>query len=200
MQIADCRLQIVESNLHRALCNQGEVFMKSPARLFLTLLVCVVVLSWLHADSQTATPAISSKEKGKSEVKLSAEEQMILKLTNEARAKEKMAPLKPNSLLCEAARAHSANMARQHKMEHELDGKTPAQRVDATGYTWSRVGENIAYGLNTPIETIFQGWMDSKGHRENILNDRYTEIGIGLSGSRGEVYYTQVFGKPRRGR
>jgi uncharacterized protein YkwD len=42
--------------------------------------------------------------------------------------------------------------------------------------------------------------MDSKGHRENILNDRYTEIGIGLSGSRGEVYYTQVFGKPRRGR
>jgi len=159
----------------------------------------VVLVSRTPFDLNAAPPAPASHEPPK--VELSPVEDMILQLTNEARAKEKLPPLKPNALLCQAARAHSANMAKQGKMEHDLDDQKPSQRVDATGYTWSAVGENIAYGWNTSVETIFQGWMDSKGHRENILNARFEEIGIGLAkNKKNEVYYTQVFGRPRKKR
>src|SRR5713101_1572450 len=67
-------------------------------------------------------------------VEISEVEQAILDATNKEREKEKLPPLKPNKTLCEVARAHSANMAKQGKMEHELDGKTPADRVKAAGY------------------------------------------------------------------
>jgi uncharacterized protein YkwD len=130
--------------------------------------------------------------------KLSPIEKKILDLTNQARTKAELPPLKPNAKLFQAARDHSANMARQGKMEHVLDGKNPAQRVDATGYNWNRIGENIAFGQNTRTEAVFQGWMESPLHRENILNRHFEEIGIGaVSHAKGEMYYTQVFGTPR---
>jgi uncharacterized protein YkwD len=128
------------------------------------------------------------------------DEQRILELTNQARQKEKRAPLKPNALLGAVARAHSENMARQGKMEHVLDGKNPAQRVEAAGYDYASVGENIAYGT-VPVEKIFHSWMESPHHKENILKGGYQEIGIGaFRDAKGVVYYTQVFGtrRPRR--
>jgi uncharacterized protein YkwD len=135
----------------------------------------------------------------KPELKLSPDEQKILELTNQTREKEKLAPLKPNAVLFEVARAHSANMAKQGKMEHDLDDKTPAQRVKAAGYEYSWTGENIAMGENWPITGVFQGWMDSPPHRENILNGNFQEIGIGIAKDKaGKVYYTQVFGTKRR--
>src|SRR6266849_8990868 len=77
-------------------------------------------------------------------VELSEVEQAILDATNKEREKENLPPLKPNKILCEVARAHSANMAKQGKMEHELDGKTPADRVKAAGYIHAHMAENIA--------------------------------------------------------
>ena len=62
---------------------------------------------------------------------LSKDEQKLLELTNKEREKKKLSPLKPNPLLFKAARAHSANMARQEKMEHVLDGKGPGKRARA---------------------------------------------------------------------
>jgi uncharacterized protein YkwD len=132
-------------------------------------------------------------------LKLSAEEQKILDLTNKEREKANLPPLKPNPMLFEAARAHSANMARKGEMTHELDGKNPAQRVQATGYEYSWVGENIASGVNWSLDSVVQGWMNSKPHRDNILNDKFEEIGLGVArGDNGQVYFTQVFGKPRK--
>jgi uncharacterized protein YkwD len=131
-------------------------------------------------------------------LKLSADEQKILDLTNQARARENLPPVKPNARLFEAARAHSANMARQDKMEHDLDGKKPSDRVTATGYRWSRVAENIAATDGDPPAVIFKGWMESPKHRANILNKDFSEIGIGIARSdKGDVYYTQDFGKPK---
>lgn len=131
-------------------------------------------------------------------VKLSEDEQKILDLTNQARAGEKLAPLKLNARLTEAARAHSANMARLGKMEHVLDGKTPGARIKATGYRYRVAGENIAMTDGDPPAVIFQGWMESKSHRANVLNAEFTEIGIGVArNDKGEVYYTQDFGKPK---
>jgi uncharacterized protein YkwD len=132
--------------------------------------------------------------------KLSPADKQILDLTNQARKKEGLAPLRPNATLMKVARDHSANMAKQQKLDHVLDGMNPFQRIKAAGYRYARAGENIAFGtVQFGPAKIFGGWMKSKHHRENILNPLYTEVGIGrAANARGEVYYTQVFGRPLR--
>jgi uncharacterized protein YkwD len=153
----------------------------------------LIVSAWVLAAGRGADPEEPAK------VKLSADEQKILDLTNKARAREDLPPLTPSAQLFEAARGHSANMARQGKMEHNLDGKKPSDRVTATGYRWSRVAENIAETDGDPLAVIFKGWMESPPHRANILNKDFTEIGIGIArNDKGDIYYTQDFGKPRK--
>jgi uncharacterized protein YkwD len=89
-------------------------------------------------------------------------------------------------------------MARQEKMEHNLDGQTPGARIKAAGYRFRAAGENIAMTDGDPPSVIFEMWMKSKHHRENILNAEFTEIGIGIArNDKGEIYYTQDFGKPK---
>jgi uncharacterized protein YkwD len=132
-------------------------------------------------------------------LELSAAEQAILDATNKEREKENLPALKLNPLLCEAARAHSANMAKQGKMEHELDGKTPVDRIKATGYEYAYIAENIAVSNGKSPAGIVEAWMESKVHKENILNEKYTEIGIGVvKNDKGETYYTQEFGAPKK--
>ncbi len=132
-------------------------------------------------------------------LKLSEDEVKLLELTNAERKKKEIPSLRPNPLLCHLARAHSANMARQAKMEHVLDGKTPFDRLREAGYTFLRGGENIAAcPAATSLAEVMRAWMESKGHRENILSPDYTEIGVGLArDANGHVYYTQVFARPR---
>src|SRR5947209_2449091 len=142
-------------------------------------------------------PSWGGETKKKSEFRLSRNEQAIVDLTNAARTKEKLAPLEVNPRLCEVARAHSANMAKQEKMEHVLDGTNPIQRVRAAGYRYRRMGENIAYSTRMDPKRTVAGWMDSPTHRKNILNEEFREIGVGIARSKdGDVYYTQVFGTP----
>lgn len=129
---------------------------------------------------------------------LTRQEQTILELTNEERAREKIGPLVINAVLTRVARAHSANMLRQGEMKHELDGKRPAQRVDEAGYDYKRVAENIAWTDGVSLKEVMKNWMESKGHRENILNPGFDEIGVGIAkNDKGEMYFTQVFGKQR---
>jgi uncharacterized protein YkwD len=133
------------------------------------------------------------------ETKLSKDEQRLVDLTNEARAKEKVPPVKVNATLMKVARAHAANMARQKKMEHELDGKNPAQRIDQAGYDYRSVGENIAAAeKGADVDAVFKGWMESKVHRDNILSPKFDEVGLGLAADdKGETYISQDFGKQR---
>src|SRR5713226_2897569 len=157
--------------------------------------VLIVVLSCV------ALPLAAADSKDSKKVELSEVEQAILDATNKEREKEKLPPLKPNKTLCEVARAHSANMAKQGKMEHELDGKNPADRVKAAGYIHAHMAENIAVSDGEKPEGIVKAWMVSKEHKENILNEKYTEIGIGLAkNDKGETYYTQEFGTPKKKR
>jgi uncharacterized protein YkwD len=130
---------------------------------------------------------------------LTPEEKQLVELTNKERKKADLPPLRPSPLLFRAARAHSANMAKQGKLEHDLDGKTPFQRIKATGYRYLRAGENIAMGGadDVTLPEVMKGWMDSKYHRHNLLNPYYTEIGFGrVVNGEGVAYYTQVFGRP----
>jgi uncharacterized protein YkwD len=130
-------------------------------------------------------------------IRLTDEEKEILTLTNAARKEQQLPPLVINATLMKSARQHSANMAKQNKMSHKLDDKSPFDRLEDIGYEYAVAGENIASGdASISIKEIFQGWMDSKGHRENILGKDYVEIGLGIAASGEQKYYTQVFGKP----
>src|SRR5260370_23575051 len=148
-----------------------------------------------------ALPLAAADSKDSKKVELSEVEQAILDATNKERERETRPPLKPNKTLCEVARAHSANMAKQGEMKHELDGKNPADRVKAAGYIYAHMAENIAVSDGEKPEGIVKAWMDSKEHKENILNEKYTEIGIGIGkNDKRETYYTQDFGTPKKRR
>jgi hypothetical protein len=112
--------------------------------------------------------------------RMTDEEKQVLKLTNEARAKEKLPPLAPNPLLFRIARQHSANMAKKGEMAHVLDGKNPGDRVLAGGYDYRRVAENLAASDGLPPEEIMESWMKSESHRENLLRSGMEETGLGI--------------------
>jgi uncharacterized protein YkwD len=129
-----------------------------------------------------------------------ADEKKLIELTNQERKKHKLPTLKINLVLCKVARDHSANQAKQQKMAHVLDGKNSFQRLKEAKYRYTDCGENVAFGLNVPLEDIMAGWMGSEAHRKNILDSAFTEIGLGAVAAKdGTVYYTQVFGTPRKG-
>ena len=96
------------------------------------------------------------------------------------------------------ANIQAQNMARFQKMAHvipEASLPTMADRAHHVGYPFGRLAENVA--LDYPdAETVVQGWMNSKGHRANILNPDVVETGIAIArSSSGGVYYCQVFGR-----
>jgi uncharacterized protein YkwD len=137
-------------------------------------------------------------------VKLNSDEKALIDFVNKTRGQKKLSRLKPNALLCKAARQHNDNMAKQEKMEHVLDGKGPGQRVLAVGYDYRKVAENLAKAEGEPDDPapapadIHKHWMDSKGHRKNILEPKFTEVGVSMGRSKkGTIYYTMVFGVQR---
>lgn len=122
----------------------------------------------------------------------------VVTLTNVERARHGMRPLTFDARLAAAAQAHSADMVRRGFFAHENpDGRQVWDRAVAAGYAYRKVAENIAAGQRTAKEVVL-GWMNSPGHRANILDGELAQIGVGCAegGSYG-VYWTQVFGTPR---
>jgi uncharacterized protein YkwD len=141
------------------------------------------------------------KPKQKEKFKLTAQETRVFELTNAEREKEMLKPYKLSPLLTKVAREHSANMAKQQKMDHKLDGKGPQDRLKAAGYKFLGWAENIYLGSDNPkvADQSVRWWMKSKLHRENILDPNLREIGVGIvRGKDGKLYFTQVFGTPPR--
>ncbi|GAB2781547.1 hypothetical protein GCM10027073_12690 [Streptomyces chlorus] len=119
----------------------------------------------------------------------------VVEIVNAERGKAGCSPLKVNATLTEAAQKHSEDMAASGSMSHTgSDGSSPADRITRAGYSWSTYGENVAYGYSTP-EQVMAGWMASPGHKENILNCAFKEIGVGLA--QPGSYWTQNFGTAR---
>ncbi|MFF1912516.1 CAP domain-containing protein [Streptomyces sp. NPDC058239] len=119
----------------------------------------------------------------------------ILTLVNSERSKAGCSPLTMNAKLTKAAQDHSADMASHRNMSHTgSDGSAPGDRITRAGYQWSAYGENVAYGYSTP-ESVMAGWMDSPGHKRNILDCSFKEIGVGLA--QPGNYWTQDFGTAR---
>ncbi|MER5224502.1 CAP domain-containing protein, partial [Streptomyces flaveus] len=119
----------------------------------------------------------------------------IVQLVNAERSKVGCSPVTLNAVLTKAAQAHSKDMAAHQNMSHTgSDGSSPGNRITRAGYSWSTYGENVAYGYATP-EQVMAGWMSSPGHKANILNCAFKEIGVGLA--QPDSYWTQNFGTAR---
>ena len=136
---------------------------------------------------------------------ISASEQLVLDLTNQARAVARSCgttsyPAAPaltwNASLATAARNHASDMAVRNYFSHtSQDGRTFVQRATNAGYSGYRaLGENIAAGQPTP-ESVVAGWLNSPGHCSNIMSANFRELGVGVGtgGSYG-IYWVQDFG------
>jgi uncharacterized protein YkwD len=134
----------------------------------------------------------------KKKLELGTSEKELLALTNQERKKRDLPLLGVDALLCKLARGHSANMAKQAKPEHVLDGKSPFDRLRDAGYQYQFAGENVAFGLNYTTAEIFEGLMESPKHRDNIVHKQFTHIGVGtFKDKEGTIWYTQVFARPK---
>lgn len=119
----------------------------------------------------------------------------ILELVNNERGSRGLTALTRNALLDTAADAHADDMAANSFFSHTgSDGNSVSNRATAAGYVWSSIGENIGQADVTPA-AMMNLWMNSDGHRANILNPDYTELGVGINGS-GVTLWVQVFGRP----
>ncbi len=125
-------------------------------------------------------------------------ESEVIDLVNVERAAQGLHPLSYDAHLAAAARAHSEDMGMQGYFSHtSIDGRTVPDRITAAGYSYNTYGENIAAGYQTP-EAVIAGWMASSGHRANILNSNFCDIGVGyvfLADSPYGHYWTQDFGR-----
>lgn len=132
-----------------------------------------------------------------------------LDLINEVRGRgarcgnRSFGPVKPVTLsvtLTDVASAHARDMAEHNYFEHvDLAGQSPADRVRSVGYRESLVGENIAYGPET-VDEVVQGWLDSPGHCENIMDARFVQMGIAVAPGRSTrrgLYWVQLLAQPR---
>lgn len=119
----------------------------------------------------------------------------VLRLTNAERTAAGLSPLSPDPLLTVAAQGHSADMiARAFYSHTSPDGGEPWHRASAAGSGHRAIGENIACGQRTPAEVV-DGWMNSPGHRANILKPSFTHLGVGFAGGGSAgTYWTQLFG------
>lgn len=113
-------------------------------------------------------------------------------LTNRARAGTGCAPLRVDPRITRAAQAHSDDMSLRGYFDHDSpDGRSFADRLRAAGYP-SPGAENIAFGQRSAAQVV-EAWLDSPGHRRNILDCSLTTIGVGYAAAGS--YWTQDFGR-----
>ncbi len=156
--------------------------------------------SWLVLVSGKPAPASASGP---------LQANRALQLVNEARARGARCgdrafgpapPVRLSQTLGGVALGHADDMARHDYFEHEdLLGRSPADRVRAVGYQEKLVGENIAYGPKS-AEEVVQGWLDSPGHCENIMDPRFAEMGIAYAAgqaSRRGLFWVQLLVAPQ---
>lgn len=128
----------------------------------------------------------------------------ILEHTNAERKKADASPLTPEARLTKAAQQFAEYMAREDKFDHEADGRKPWERAEAAGYQWAWCSENIVW-KTAPADadraeigkSFVAVWMDSPGHKKNLLDPAVTEIGIGAARRGEKVYAVQLFGTPK---
>lgn len=151
-------------------------------------------------NNNTKAPSNSNNQQVEAPVKTPATnvsqsvsefEKQVVDLTNAERAKAGLKPLEMHSPLMGVARAKSEDMAKNNYFSHTSPTfGSPFDQIKSAGISYRSAGENIAQGQRTPQQVV-QAWMDSPGHRQNIMNASYTHIGVGFV--EDGYYWTQQF-------
>lgn len=142
-------------------------------------------------ETQKPAEKEATKEQGN---QLSQFEQEVVTLTNQERAKHGLAALKVDNELSKVAREKSRDMAANGYFDHNSPTYgSPFDMMKKFGVSYSTAGENIAKGQRTPAEVV-NAWMNSEGHRANILNGNFTHIGVGYV-ENGNLWTQQFIGK-----
>lgn len=128
---------------------------------------------------------------------LGAYENQVVSLVNQERAKAGLSPLKINTKLTGVAERKAEDLRDKNYFAHNSPTYgSPFDMMKQFGITYTAAGENIAKGQRTPAE-VMNGWMNSPGHKANIMNANYTEIGVGyVTDSNGTTYWVQHFIRP----
>ncbi|MDQ2086316.1 SafA/ExsA family spore coat assembly protein [Herbivorax sp. ANBcel31] len=128
---------------------------------------------------------------------IKALEDEVIRLVNSERTKNGLPALEANWQVSRVARYKSQDMIDKNYFSHTSPTYgSPFRMLESFGVSFSAGGENIAMGQRTPSE-VMDAWMNSPGHRNNILSPSFTEIGVGLAKSEdGRYYWTQMFIKP----
>jgi hypothetical protein len=149
-------------------------FMKvyAPYIPLLLIIGCGIFISG-HSELKRFNGSVKSYATNTTEVGL-------LDATNKERRAQGLQPLKLNSRLDEAAQVKAQDMSAKNYWSHVTpDGKEPWVFIDATHYSYRKAAENLAYGFNTSEATV-TGWMNSPGHRANVLDPVLEEVGFGI--------------------
>lgn len=122
----------------------------------------------------------------------------VIARVNDERKRRGLPALEPDERLQEAAQRHAADMARGNFMAHEgSDHSMVTDRADRSGYRWTTIAENVAAGYPDPAAVV-TGWMNSPGHRSNILDGGVRHTGVGFAYRTDtplHSYWVQVFGQ-----
>ncbi|GAA2142225.1 sigma-70 family RNA polymerase sigma factor [Actinomadura napierensis] len=146
--------------------------------------------------STSVKESIARPSKKPAKAPASSIEQQVVRLVNQNRAKAGCRPLRVSPALHKAAQAHAQDMASRRALDHRgAGGDDPGDRITAAGFRWSAWAENIAQGQASP-PAVVTAWMNSAGHRANILNCRLTMIGVGVVHGSGGPWWTQDFATP----
>ncbi|MFA5949782.1 MAG: CAP domain-containing protein [Hyphomicrobium sp.] len=134
-------------------------------------------------------------------------EAAIVQLTNAFRHEHQLGDVVPSGQLTNAARAYASYLATSGQFSHTADGRQAGDRVASAGYAWCQVGENLALHLDSQgfesrvlAEKSVQGWINSPGHRANMLAPYVTQIGVGVARAPGQdpkYLSVQLFARPK---
>lgn len=169
--------------------------MKKLKIIFISLIFMVLLNGVTFAEERVFVA--SSKNTTLALQDLRAIEMEVVRLVNVERAKVRLKPLKENVYLSKVARIKSQDMINKKYFSHYSPTYgSPFQMMKKFGIKYTTAGENIAMGQRSARE-VMAAWMASPGHRRNILNPNFTQIGVGVArDSRGRLYWTQMFIRP----
>ena len=165
-----------------------------PSKIGVTLFIIAIALGINRAVFSETSKSIAS---GANDMTIAQNSELALarqvhEQINEYRKSLNLAPLTLNAEISQQARKHSENMA-ENKVEFSHDGFD--RRIKALSISYRSAAENVAYnqGYGNPVEQAVEGWIKSKGHRQNLTGN-YNLTGIGVvENQQGEYYFTQIF-------
>jgi uncharacterized protein YkwD len=170
--------------------SRGMRTLRVPAFCFLLSACSTIAVPTTGGPATTSPPSTSG----------TAVEADIIRYTNQQRIANGLPAFATSAKLVEAARIHARQMAEHQRMDHTINAApypTLLSRLQAVSYAYANAAENVAWN-NQSAQSVVTGWMNSAGHRANILNPNLREMGAAMARSaKGEPYWIQVFGTPR---